>query len=54
MEAEAPDSSPIKSVSGELEKLRTEFRAALETYAEDVGLDVRRFRAALAGGGREG
>jgi predicted nucleic acid-binding Zn-ribbon protein len=33
MEAEAPESSPIKSVSGELERLRAEFRAALESYA---------------------
>ena len=40
MEAEAPDSSPIKSVSGELEKLRTEFRAALETYAARIEEEI--------------
>ncbi len=40
MDAEAPESSPTKSVSGELDRLRAEFRAALESYATRIEEEI--------------
>lgn len=46
MEADAPESSPAKSVVEELDALRAEFRAALSAYASRIEEEIGSVRAA--------
>ncbi len=46
MEAEAPEASPAKSVSEELDALRAEFRSALSAYASRIEEEIGAIQAA--------